>query len=1159
MDTEDAEDLVPATHDNTGRIACSYAYRLKYLNKERLSIEAYYSCDQECRFEDYMKRLIDDLGYDAAFIRVTRPFIHPDDRIKFTRLVTSRLTPRAMLIVSCMFYNYSYDAMNYFDAYSDRDYDTACTRYYLSEAISTLESEASTLEDVMRAILHDLARINYVRRMYNERRGINATMYPALWDQLSRGIIGTDAANFVKIGTMIVEDNGESGMSTYVPLVSGMEYPLPSPMMGETIAGGPESTQFVKTIRSRDTGKFLNHLYTWVRLNDTHLQFNVYALVDETLVTYGDIIAINSLSGVADRYVVGGLFASEMHATKGDSDTSILTKPLTCMRSGHDMAFMSRQIARHVDVETMGIRDMLGARGVSMLKDGMVDKITAAQISSLQFVIYCESFDAGSSQRMRFTDVLEGRGSTLDNTEYPDITQARHGGIIANGTGTGKTLVVIMACLMRSRIEARATRPSALVILPPDLVTHWVEEIEKHTKLIVFNRIGARWTPPDEPYALILTNSGSVNGYQGTFRFLRSAKRPKMVIVTPNIRRSKAGRRFMQGRKWSRIFVEEAHLRCSMMDLFSCETPASKSIFAVTATPYENFPQIANMIMGFRSIYQDEEGGVTSTQVMSGASTSTDNRMMPMLKYMIHSHELELEGSEMKVEVVMCENGDAEEAFFSVVDDIIRESLLYNAPNSRFFRILERCTGGGRIHADLMIRVLRHVVAQQRERKRRRDEVVQPHRSNLTSGDIVGDKQAATDRAKCERGDSCAVCTGQYEEPVQVQCGHVYCTVCINAAFQAGLTDCPLCRYPMKTVYTPWFSDDPDQEKKEVDEEQPADVTTDTTTPKSVEDGDAAEFRRGILDPQNYDDADGVMTMRGKMDAFTKRMREWSDKRDKGRDRLIIFVQYTSAAVQYRELIRRIDPSLVVSSAGLFGCNRVESVCNITAFKNGEADVLFMSPAYCTGHDLSVASELWIVGVTMKVCQSVQAMGRIYRLSQSAPQVRVLVFINPGTFGHYMWDHRYFGRIPSTKRTLRHFQIWRTKNKFDEILNGDLQDYDVSVHNMFADLQQILQKHPRDMETVLIGYDTVLVDFKVTVKRYYDAYITMIRNSTEQERRLCYVGRDQFQRMCHESMSIPGETVLQYARRMVNSHAVIPERYEQMHSVREEMNAILDA
>lgn len=55
-----------------------------------------------------------------------------------------------------------------------------------------------------------------------------------------------------------------------------------------------------------------------------------------------------------------------------------------------------------------------------------------------------------------------------------------------------------------------------------------------------------------------------------------------------------------------------------------------------------------------------------------------------------------------------------------------------------------------------------------------------------------------------ELEDICAHCRDDFVDPLELHCGHVYCTVCIRCHIEYQQTRCPLCNRPQFTLVEPW-------------------------------------------------------------------------------------------------------------------------------------------------------------------------------------------------------------------------------------------------------------------------------------------------------------------------------------------------------------------
>jgi hypothetical protein len=395
---------------------------------------------------------------------------------------------------------------------------------------------------------------------------------------------------------------------------------------------------------------------------------------------------------------------------------------------------------------------------------------------------------------------------------------------------------------------------------------------------------------------------------------------------------------------------------------------------------------------------------------------------------------------------------------------------------AQIFRMMERVTSGGRVHAALMLRRMRAIVRMANERKRRRPYSDAPARGR--NGDVFATITKATKRAHCDKADECAVCCGDFVDPMQTGCGHVFCGDCIKDMWSFNMRLCPLCNRAMTKFYAPPLYRDSVVEKpapkpKPAEKPKPKPATGDDDFGVDNESMERKKFI-GMLNPA-AGDVPGVLTMRGKMGAFRKAYTKWSEDFTPQKQ-AIMFIQNDAASRAYSAAMRGLNALSVVGSAGLLGNNRAASLHDIERFKRGEINVLMVSPRYCTGFDLANATEVWILGLTLEICHAVQAIGRVYRYSQKADAVHIRVFLNEGTFGHYMWDNRHMGRFAMTRTTMLHYRIWYHSKMVPVDRNGTgLMDQTICT------IETLLQKPLSECIYITFRCTQVLVDFKLVL------------------------------------------------------------------------------
>lgn len=337
------------------------------------------------------------------------------------------------------------------------------------------------------------------------------------------------------------------------------------------------------------------------------------------------------------------------------------------------------------------------------------------------------------------------------------------GGIIANQTGSGKTLCVIMAC----------SSGSSLVVVPDHLVSHWRTEITKHTDLKIN-------CSDVVDYVFVF---GKAKDIPMKFDCLRQ---PLMTIISFSAFRSKRWSALPIRKEFDRVFIEEAHTLDSSRSIFKAlkSDIITKFTWAVTATPYKNFQNIL-MLIRFDKFLS-----------LVNSSSNILQKSIPIWQLFSISTKTELEFVKINTAVVYAHLTVDEELFFTQLKELLRNiHKTNNSPRGvhRVFRILERISAGGRVDARLMLQVVERCLCMKRKR------------TDLCIYEPVETKT----KGYMKSTDTCVICVERFSDPLQLVCGHVFCKVCILAMIDLGISNCAICRMkwklPLRTFLPSWF------------------------------------------------------------------------------------------------------------------------------------------------------------------------------------------------------------------------------------------------------------------------------------------------------------------------------------------------------------------
>ena len=183
------------------------------------------------------------------------------------------------------------------------------------------------------------------------------------------------------------------------------------------------------------------------------------------------------------------------------------------------------------------------------------------------------------------------------------------GGIIADETGTGKTLSMIMRCMQNPNEHN-------MIVVPDGLVLHWSSEIQKHTTLGVwedaqYKNMGADGVAPAIKHRKI---SNKINAQDHSVVVLHRTQcirsidwttLPRLVIVSHSALRSSAfGETFFEAHQFDRLIVDEGHhVKEKTQKLFDLERMGA----ALTRTQIKERTKLLNQIEKAKELYSQLE------------------------------------------------------------------------------------------------------------------------------------------------------------------------------------------------------------------------------------------------------------------------------------------------------------------------------------------------------------------------------------------------------------------------------------------------------------------------------------------------------------------------------------------------------------------------
>ena len=405
-----------------------------------------------------------------------------------------------------------------------------------------------------------------------------------------------------------------------------------------------------------------------------------------------------------------------------------------------------------------------------------------------------------------------------------------NGGVIANGTGSGKTLCVL----------ASITKPS-LIVVPDTLCIHWRTELEKHTTLLSSSSSSPPSPFANTPTAYCFKNASEVprakrtrkrkdnRSVQDIIKFMTDSISPKAIKktkaapfpfssssspVTPMVKTSKEdvdqntappplsspvfplvaapplitviSRSVMRSKVWKdfalpsydQIFVDEGHnLHGETTIKAIMDTRVTGARWVISATPYDNFNttlRLLKMDMLLESI---------------GMAPKSNRDVVPFLTRSV-TQELTVLPDNISVvkRTVFCEATTKD--FYAIIPEILRLVDLAEVETSgirRFFRILERVAAGGILNLNLMLELAKRCFPSSRSDN---GDCGKAQKSKF----IMETKEPVV-RPFCAKNEGCSICLDAFIAPLQTSCRHVFCTQCLDAILEIGICVCPMCRH----------------------------------------------------------------------------------------------------------------------------------------------------------------------------------------------------------------------------------------------------------------------------------------------------------------------------------------------------------------------------
>ncbi len=264
----------------------------------------------------------------------------------------------------------------------------------------------------------------------------------------------------------------------------------------------------------------------------------------------------------------------------------------------------------------------------------------------------------------------------------------------------------------------------------------------------------------------------------------------------------------------------------------------------------------------------------------------------------------------------------------------------------RLLRLFERVMAGGSLDMELIGAVI--------------DRLFQ----ETLSSNIQIASTVSTVEAFLTDSDTCPICLDHFTEPIQTECRHVFCILCMRALCDIRAR-CPLCRHEFGSG-------------------------TITVWPLRVVDSKAT-FMALLTGP-------GTTLLNEKIVAFDHYLQVHGQ-----RGPLVLFSKRICTATAYIEVCKQHGKQVIV--AGL-NVGRKQSCANIELFRQGAADVLFCDYTYSAGFDLCNAAHLVVLDVDLRLANIIQSIGRLTRIGQVFSTVYVTILLYEHGFDHFLFNIR---------------------------------------------------------------------------------------------------------------------------------------------------------
>jgi SNF2-related domain/RING-type zinc-finger/Helicase conserved C-terminal domain len=605
------------------------------------------------------------------------------------------------------------------------------------------------------------------------------------------------------------------------------------------------------------------------------------------------------------------------------------------------------------------------------------------------------------------------------------FAQTHTGGIIANETGTCKTLSAILSCLPDGKGPHSVSVPNgqiSLIVVPNTLITQWEQEVQRHTECKIWycDPMAPRVDRTKSIVDAAMSSSSSkrrrktrVDAADYDIVSIKSTKDftklkfggdqfPRVLIASFSVVASPKFSSFLDSHSlvFKRVVVEEAHSVTKSVHQVLLTIPRDIT-WIVTATPYNEVKKMGKLLQLDRIALSNLNVVVDAVYHNATVRIKLDRTQLEV-KHVKHYCELTEDESQFYIQIGRL-----------ILQVIERYGRVHNY--TRLCRLLERLCVGGYVHRELFLRLLKRAINGP-------PYVNMYQRQQPTKKFVITRTEQAAECSFAMSTDECPICLCGFNVPVQLKCRHVFCNECLEEMieFMQGAKHCPSCREEFKApTYLPKWPDV--KQVANVVEEEPVVAKKSYVSAASSSSAVGtldADMKSGELGTDVYrrlltsasaneiaalGKEDEFVHLQGKNIEVFKEIELWTARREPG-EQIVMFVKRRLPSDSFFDELKR--HNLTSTCAGVQGVTRKVSVANIQAFREGKHDILLISTRYSDGFDLGNAKELWMLNTDISTAKMEQSIGRITRTMQKYDSITIRVFVYRNMIDEFLWDFR---------------------------------------------------------------------------------------------------------------------------------------------------------